>query len=259
MSLSDIHPVIIARNAAPTIEKTLESLGDFPEVVVYDNGSSDETDSVCARFANVRFVKGEFLGFGPTKNHAASLASGPWVLSLDADESLSSQLKASLDAADLTNPGAVYLVNRHNLFMGRDVQRGGWGQDWLVRLYHRDNHAFSNVPVHEKIVVSAASRSFRLEGPLWHRAVTDVDQFLQKISRYTELRRGQPGRIYSPAVILIRACWAFFRSYILKAGLLEGWRGLVIAYAEGNGSFYRHIKRYADQRVREEAQSTRHE
>jgi glycosyltransferase involved in cell wall biosynthesis len=257
MSLADIHPVIIVRDAVTTIATTLESLRDFPEVVVFDNGSSDGTESVCGRFANVRLCRGEFTGFGPTKNHAASLARGPWILSLDADEAVSPALLDSLRAADLDDPAAVYWVERHNLMLGRVVRRGGWGKDWLARLYHRDRHAFSSVPVHEKIVLEQGSRSIRLAGPLRHQAVTDIDQFLQKISRYTELRRGQPGRIYAPAVIMVRAAWAFFRSYVLQRGMLEGWRGLVIAVCESNGSFFRHMKRYVDQRARDEQASRR--
>lgn len=252
MSLADIYPVIIVRNAANTIAATLASLREFPEVLVFDNGSSDGTVSICAGFANVRLCHGEFTGFGPTKNHAAKLAHGPWILSLDADESVSDALLAELRQADLSDPNTLYWIERHNLFLGKVVSRGGWGRDWLARLYHRERHAFTDVPVHEKIEVSSATRNVRLAGPLWHQAVTDIDQFLQKISRYTELRRGQPGRIYSPTAIMLRSSWAFFRSYVLQRGMLEGWRGLVIAVCESNGSFFRHMKRYVDERRSDE-------
>jgi len=149
MSLAAIHPVIIVRDAGATIGTALASLESFPEVVVFDNGSSDATQQICAGFGNVKLIQGSFSGFGPTKNHAASLASGDWILSIDADEYLSDELVRSLDLADLADARRAYLVERHNLFMGRHVKRGGWGNDWLIRLYHRGQHRFTDAMVHE--------------------------------------------------------------------------------------------------------------
>jgi glycosyltransferase involved in cell wall biosynthesis len=251
MSLSDIHPVIIARDASATIRATLESLAEFPEVVVYDNGSTDGTPAICAGFANVRVVHGEFVGFGPTKNRAASAASGDWILSIDADERVSSHLLDGLRTLDLSVEGhAAYAVDRHNLLLGKHVRRGGWGDNWLVRLYDRRACAFDDARVHEKVVVPSGVPVVRVEGALWHEAVTDIDQFLHKISLYSELRRGGGGRIKGPLSICVGAGWAFFRSYVLQAGFLEGWRGLVIANCDAQGSFFRHMKRYVDAKTR---------
>ena len=86
-----------------------------------------------------------------------------------------------------------------------------------------------------------------------HQAVTEIDQFLSKISRYSELRRGVPGRVYGPFAIAVRAAWAFVRSYVFQLGFVEGWRGLVIAVSTSNGSFYKHMKAYVDERLRHEA------
>jgi len=251
MALSDICPVIIVRDAARTIAATLTSLASFPEIVLYDNGSEDATLELASKFSNVRVVTGEFMGFGPTKNHAASLAAGDWVFSVDADESVSETLLASLDAIDLSDPTQTYTVHRHNLFMGRDMRWGGWGNDWLVRIYHRGHACLNDALVHEKVVVPANTKPIRVDGALWHDNIRDIDELLQKISRYTELRRREPGgRIYGPAWTLLRTVWAFFRSYILKLGLLAGWRGLVIATSDAVGTFFKHMKRYSDYRGR---------
>lgn len=247
MALQDIHPVIISRDAAQTIATTLESLRGFAEVVVYDNGSSDDTPAIAARFANVRVITGEFKGFGPTKNEAAGLASGDWILSIDADESVSGELAAELDSLDLSDPRRTFELHRHNLFMGEHVRWGGWGNDWLVRVYNRAATGLSESLVHEKVVVPDGTSPVRLEGPLWHDAVRDIDQFLHKISYYTELRRKEHGkRVYPPAWTMLRTAWSFFRSYVLQLGLLAGWRGLVIAMGDSMGTFFKHMKRYSD-------------
>lgn len=249
MSLQQIYPVLITRNAGATIGRTLESLRNFPEVVVYDNGSDDETHAICARFNNVKVHTGKFLGFGPTKAHAVSLASGDWVLSIDADEYVSQALLQTLRELDLSDERVAYRLERYNLFMGKHIRHGGWGNDWLVRLFNRRRCQFNDAVVHEKVIVPPELRLERAEGALWHQAVTDIDQFLLKISRYSELEVTRSPRTHHPAGILLHAGWAFFSSYVLRAGFLEGWRGLVIAYCFGIGCFFKYMKRYVNKAV----------
>ena len=250
-----LHPVVIARDAARTIAGTLASLRTFNEVVVYDNGSTDDTVAICARFANVRVERGPFFGFGPTKNHAASLAAGPWILSIDADERVDPELLEQLGDLDLSEPRRAYAIDRRNLLLRRHVRRAGWGNNWLVRVYHRGVCRFSDARVHEKVVVPRGVALVRLEGGLWHDAVDDIDQFLQKISLYSELCRGGQPKVRSIPHILLGAGWAFFRCYVVRLGFLEGWRGLLIAHCEAQGSFFKHMKRYVDARTQRSAAS----
>jgi glycosyltransferase involved in cell wall biosynthesis len=252
MALGDITPVIIAHNAAATIAETLHSLASFPRVVVYENGSSDQTVEIARGYDNVHLVQGGFIGFGPTKNHAAELADTDWVLSLDADESLDAQLLAGLDTVALADPMMVYELDRHNFFKGRRVRHAGWGNDWLVRLYHRGVHRFTDVQVHERIELVPGARVQRLRGALNHSAVTEISQFLVKIDRYSELRRAEARRSYPVPVILLKTFWAFFHTYVVRLGFLDGWRGLVIAVSDSNGTFYKYIKIHADQALERE-------
>ena len=252
MSAQDIFPVLITRDAAATIERTLESLASFPEVIVYDNGSVDETVERCLRFRNVKVVTGEFFGYGKTKNHAVSLARGDWVLSIDADEYLSDALIAELDGLRLDDTSVAYAVERHNLFLGKDVRRAGLGNNWLVRLFNRRRCSFSDVLVHEKVIVPAGCTTVRLQGALWHRACTDLNQILEKISRYSELNRRDGAPTRSVLNIWVRSAWAFVKSYVFRGGFLEGWRGIVIAHGDAMGTFFKHMKRYADRAVADE-------
>jgi glycosyltransferase involved in cell wall biosynthesis len=254
-SEAQLHPVVIVRAASRTIADTLASLRAFPEVVVYDNGSTDDTVAICARFANVRVERGPFFGFGPTKNHAASLAAGPWILSIDADERVDAELLEQLGALDLSEPRRAYALDRRNLLLGKHVRHAGWGDNWLVRVYHRGVCRFNDARVHEKVVVPRGVSLVRLEGGLWHDAVWDIDQFLEKVSFYSELCRGPSSRLRSIPHILLGASWAFFRSYVLRLGFLEGWRGLLIAHCEAQGSFFKHFKRYVDARTQTSAPS----
>jgi hypothetical protein len=103
--------------------------------------------------------------------------------------------------------------------------------------------------VHERIVPNRKSRECRLEGTLIHYAVTDIGQFLVKINRYSEIRKETWDKTYPVFVIVVRSFWAFFRTYILRLGFLDGWRGLVISVSEANGVFYKYMKLYAKQKT----------
>lgn len=247
MPLQDIAAAIITKNAAGTLGVTLESLRRFPEVVVYDNGSTDDTVAMARSFPNVRVFTGPFMGFGKTFNHAADLASRDWVFTIDADESISPELLGAIDAADLSDPQCAYEVLRHNYLMGRHVRHSGWARDWLLRLYDRRIFRHSEDNVHPRIQVPAGARVQRLQGALVHDAVQELSQFLRKTDHYTELRRHAMSRTYPPAVTFFRAFWAFLKAYVIQGGFLDGWRGLVIAVSNFNGTFFKYMKIYADQ------------
>jgi glycosyltransferase involved in cell wall biosynthesis len=250
-----ISAVMIARDAEDTIAATLESLRRFPEVIVYDNGSSDQTMEIARRFSNVSVHEGEFLGFGPTKNHAASLASNDWVFSIDSDERISDELLTSIALADLSLEKIAYAVNRANYLRGKRVRYSGWGNDWLIRLYNRNAAALSDAAVHEIVRPPVGGETRKLDGDLLHDAVRELGDFLVKIDRYTEIRRQQTPRVISPVLIFLRSTWAFIRTYFLRLGFLDGWRGLVIATCDANGVFFKYMKPYADHAAERESQN----
>lgn len=245
MAIDRIFPVVIARDAAATIEFTLASLREFSEVVVYDYGSRDDTREICPAYPNVQLVDGDFLGCGRTRNHAASLAEGDWILALDADEYLSDGLLASLRGLALDGLDDAFALHRHNLFMGEDMRWGGWGNEWLVRLYNRHRYQFSDAPIDEKVVLATDTRVTPLKGALWHEAVPSLDVLVRDIGLRASLRQHTAGKTVSPPLIALSALGAFWQSYLLKLGLLEGWRGLVIAAAASVETFFRLMQRYA--------------
>lgn len=243
---------MIVRNAERTIDAALQSLAGLPEVLVYDNGSTDGTIARTRAYPNVVLHTGAFMGFGPTKNHAAGLAAHDWVIAIDADEAVSAELMQSILAADLSDSRTVFAVHRRNFFMGREVRHSGWSDDWLLRLFNRAVTGYDDALVHEKVRDVSGGRLVRLQGALLHEAAAEIGDFLVKVNRYSEIRRQQPLRAHSAAMILLRSGWAFFRTLILRRGFLDGWRGVVIAVADANGVFFKLMKPYADERIRRE-------
>ena len=244
MPLANISAVLMVRDAEVTLAATLDGLKRFGEVVVFDNGSKDRTLEVAGRYPNVRVHKGEFTGFGPTRNKAASLARHDWVFSIDADEVPDEALLSAMDALSLDSKLA-YSVERQNYLLGKRVKHGGWGSQWLTRLYDRRAHAFTEVAVHEKVELKRGEAAQVLPGTLKHMPMQDAGDFLVKMHRYTMLKAGESRRTYPPAIILLKTFWAFIRSYILRLGVLDGWRGVLISVSEANGVFYKYIVIYS--------------
>ena len=245
MPLSQISAVLMVRDAEPTLAATLDGLARFGEVVVFDNGSKDRTLEIAGRYPNVAIHRGEFSGFGPTRNRVAGLAKHDWVFSIDADEVPDAALLSALEALPLDEPMVVYSVERQNYLLGKRVKHAGWGSQWLTRLYHRGSHAFTDVAVHEKVELKPGEAARALPGTLKHMPMQDAGDFLVKMHRYTMLKAGESRRTYNPAVILLKTLWAFIRSYILRLGMLDGWRGLLISVSEANGVFYKYIVIYS--------------
>ncbi|OED35681.1 hypothetical protein AB833_29435 [Chromatiales bacterium (ex Bugula neritina AB1)] len=249
-----ISVVIICKNSAKTLARTLESVSAFSEVVVYDNGSTDKTPEIAKLYSNVCLYQGEFEGFGKTKQKAVNAATHDWVLSLDADECISGHLLEELRSWQPGSHNIAGWILRDNYLMGRHAGHGSWARDWLLRLFNRKAHGFNDSPVHEKVIAYSDSQKKYFRGTIKHNAVQELGQFLVKIDRYTEIRRKESSKTFHPTIIVLRSLIAFIKGYIIRCGFLDGWRGLVIAWNDANGTFYKYIKRYADRAVEKEQQ-----
>lgn len=223
-----------------TLKATLDSLRSFPEVILLDNGSTDETLLIAGQYPNVKIHHSPFLGFGPLRNRAASLATHDWILAIDSDEVLSSPLMEEIQQLAL-HPSKSYALSRHNYYRGKRIFGCGWGGEWVARLYHRHHNRFSDAPVHESLV---AEKTERLRSPLLHTPYRTTEEFLAKMQHYSTLfaeqHRHRKRSSFTKA--LCHAFYAFFRSYFLKRGLFCGQEGFLIAIYNANTTFYKYLK-----------------
>ncbi len=251
MLLESVTPVIISKNSENTIKRCLESLKNFKHIIVYDNGSADGTISICRSFDNVILIEGDFFGFGPTKNFAAEKAPTDWVLSLDSDEELHPSTLDELANWHLNETASVGLLLRENWFCGKKITTNGWGNDYIVRLYNKKAHQFTNSQVHEKVATNKNTTTIRLKGKLIHNAIFDIKQTLDKAQLYSEIYASSDKKVkYSFFFIVVKTFFAFFRSYILKLGILSGWRGFVISFGDAIGVFFKYAKVYQRSEVK---------
>lgn len=236
--------IIIARNNEATLRRALQSVAWADEIVVVDSGSTDRTLDIAREFtANVHQTP-DFPGHGPQKNRALDRARGDWVFSLDSDEWVTPELRAELEAA-MAAPGdkAAFFMPRRSSFCGRFMRHSGWWPDHVTRLWRRGAARFSEDHTHDRVIVDGKLR--RLRQPVMHEAVTSLEQLLGKVNLYSSSSAAmfhQSGRRASLATALAHGGWAFFRTYVLRAGFLDGREGFMLAVSNAENSYYRYAK-----------------
>ena len=235
--------VIIAKNEAACIARCLESVSWADEIIVLDSGSTDDTVNISKQFTE-HVYQTDWPGYGPQKNRALQRASGDWVLSLDADEWITPQLQQEI-AKVIAAPGehSGFRVPRRSSFCGREMQHSGWWPDYVIRLFRRDRARFSDDVVHERVIVDGSIGA--LTSPIRHETFVDLTDLLEKMDSYSTLsaqRMYDDGRRASLTVAVLKSMWAFFRSYVLRRGFLDGHEGFMLAVSTAEGTYYRYAK-----------------
>jgi len=238
-----ISVVIIVKNGGSTLTQSLESLHDFEDVVIFDNGSTDDTVTIASSYTNVNLVQGEFTGFGPTKNKAAAYAKHDWILFLDADEVLNRQIVSEIRALVL-KPQTVYSLLRKNFYKTTEIAHC-WSSDEIIRLYNRQTTHYNDNFVHEHIVTEGLNIQ-KLHNAFNHYPYTNISEFIIKADRYSTLFANDNvgKKSSSPVKAFFNGLYSFFRTYILKRGFLDGYAGLIIAFSHMVTNFYKYIKLY---------------
>ena len=241
--IDHISCVIIVKNGAQTIGATLDSLKDFDDVVVYDNGSNDGTIDIVNSYSNVNLVQGEFLGFGPTKNKALGFAKNDWILSLDSDEVLTAEFIENLKNLELDKDSA-YSILRENYYKNTQVKHC-WGNDIIVRLFNREKTMFTSEKVHEK-VIEKDCKILQLDGVVNHYPYSSITDFIIKLDRYSTIFANDNvgKKNSSPSKAIFNAIFSFIKTYFIKRGFLDGYAGLVVAFSHMATNFYKYIKLY---------------
>jgi len=241
--IEHISCVIIAKDAEATIRQTLNSLSAFDEVIVLSNNSTDETENIVQEFTNTTLVIEDFVGFGPTKNLAATFAKNEWIFSLDADEVLTTEFVDNLYKINLQER-TVYSILRINFYKTTQIKHC-WGNDNLIRIYNKNITKFTDKKVHEKIIIENLETK-KIDGKIKHYPYSSITDFIIKLDRYSTIyaEDNVGKKSSSPSKALFNGIFSFFKTYLLKRGFLDGYAGLVIAFSHMATNFYKYIKLY---------------
>ncbi len=228
----DISVVIITKNEAHIIEKTLQSLqGISNDIVVVDSGSTDDTISICNKY-NVRLIETNWDGYGTNKNKGIDVAKYDWILSLDADEALDAELKKSIQQMNATNEDEVFNIRFKNFFCDKWIRFGEWGFDSHLRLFNRKKVRWNDAAVHEKLILTNNYKLSILEGHILHYTVQSREDFVNKIITYARMnarKYAASGKKSSFIKQYLSPVFSFLRNYIFRLGFLDGPEGFIIA------------------------------
>ena len=240
----NLSAIVITKDSERTIRRCLESLAWAGQIVVVDSGSTDSTLDICRELGAEVHTTSDWPGYGPQKNRALDRATGDWVLSIDSDEWITPKLRAEIErtiGVAGSHPG--YAIPRRSSFCGRYMRYSGWWPDYVVRLFRRDAGRFSDDRAHERLVVNG--RITKLREPLMHEAINDLHQMLEKMNAYSSASahmKADAGKRAGLVTAILHGAWAFFRTYIVRRGFLDGREGFILAVANAEGSYYRYVK-----------------
>ena len=238
-----ISAIIITKNEEHSIRECLESISWVNEIIIVDSGSKDKTLKICKEFGAKIFVK-PWLGFGFQKNTALKLAQFKWVLSIDADEIITSKLKNEIIAIVKSKfPAEAYSIPRRSFYCGKLIRFSGWQSDFVVRLFQKKFCKFSNDLVHEKVLVSGTV--VKIKSHMIHNAFENFEEVIKKINIYSSLGASmlhKKNKTSSLKKALFHAFWIFIKTYFIKLGFLDGRSGLMLAISNAEGTYYRYIK-----------------
>jgi glycosyltransferase involved in cell wall biosynthesis len=240
--------IIITKNEAQDLPRALNSVSFADEVIVMDSGSTDGTQQIAKDWGAQLYETDEWPGFGPQKNRVLEKASQDWVLSLDADEWIEPDL--ALEIQDLitahsnpqhtSNSATAFRIRRRSIFIDRVIRFGDWRGDRVIRLFRRDSARFSDDLVHERLIVNGLIRD--LTGSMGHFSVRSIEDSRSKMWQYNRsaavriAREGRGGMIKG----FLKAIFSLCRALVLRVGLLDGLRGLQLAWFNARGTYLRY-------------------
>lgn len=239
-----ISVLVITKNEEASIGRCLRSVDWADEVIVLDSGSTDRTVEIAAALNARTSVTTDWPGFGPQKNRALALATGDWVLSLDADEWVTPELRDEIRGviAGSGGPGAFRLP-RLSSFCNRQMRHSGWWPDYVVRLFRRNAARFTDDIVHERVSVEGPIGT--LTHPLLHETYVNLEEMLEKLNNYSSLgarilrERAVRGGLTKA---VLHGLGAFIRTYLLRRGFLDGREGFMLAVANAEVTYYKYLK-----------------
>jgi glycosyltransferase involved in cell wall biosynthesis len=238
----NLSVIIITRNEAANIRACIETVAWADEVIVVDSGSHDGTVEICRELGAFVYLH-DWPGFGPQKNRALGYAKHDWVLSIDADERVTKELREEIVAAIRANQLDGFYMPRLSQFCGHFVHHSGWYPDYVLRLFRRAAGRFSDDLVHESVAL--AGRAGYLKHPLLHYSYREAADVLRKVEQYSTAAARQmfeKGKRVTAWDAPVRAGWAFFRTFVLRLGLLDGATGLNIARMNARTTYLKYDK-----------------
>lgn len=242
--MSQVSVYIIAYNEAEKVRATISSVKWADEVIVVDSWSTDGTADI-ATSMGAKVVQVKFEGFGHLRNSAIAACSHDWIFSVDADERCTPEVAREVRSIMATPDSLdVYRTPRRNYFMGQWIKHSGWYPNYRQpQLFRKGSMVYDTKPVHEGYILQTDKPIGQMRNPIWQFPFKNMAELMHKANRYSTLGAEKiKHKKINMWTALLHAKWAFWKHYIFKLGILDGWPGFVIALGSFEGTFYRYVK-----------------
>lgn len=244
--MAKLSACIISFNEEDKIEDCLKSLQSIvDEIIIVDSNSTDKTLDIAKKYTD-KIYQHDFQGYGKQKNFAVEKASNDWIISLDCDERLSTELQTSIqNIKESLSDDCVYSMARKTFYVYRWLNHC-WYPDKNVRLFNKTKTKWFDYDVHESVDTRNMKTSI-LDGDILHYSFDSISDHLKVIDKYTEigandlLKKRKRISVISP---LTHASWTFIKLYIFKRGFLDGFAGLTVAVLSYMHVFIKYSKAY---------------
>jgi glycosyltransferase involved in cell wall biosynthesis len=237
-----ISAIVITRNEEANIEECLKSVAWVDEIVVVDAMSTDRTCEIASGFTE-RVIRRSWEGFAAARRHAIQAAQSDWILSIDADERVTPELRAEIESRLIGPEHDGYRIPRRAYFLGRWIKHCGWYPGYVIRLFKKDRARVTEKLVHEGIRVEGNVGT--LENHLLHYTYRTVEAYFDRFNRYTSLAAREShlkGKKACVADILLRPVAQFFKMYFIKLGMLDGIQGFILCVFSAYYVFTKYVK-----------------
>jgi glycosyltransferase involved in cell wall biosynthesis len=228
--MQKLSVAIVCKNEENNIGRCLESVKWADEIVVIDSGSTDNTVKICRDFG-CRVIESEWLGFGKTKALAVSAGCNDWILSLDADEVVTPELRKEIELTIESSSQIVgYYIHFYTFYLGHKIRFSDWQNEYHLRLFNKNAGNYNNQIIHESLEL--VGEKGKLKSSIYHYSFPTLSKHLFKIERYGKLaaeKKFKEGESVTLGGVIFRALFSFLRIYILKLGILDGRYGIVLS------------------------------
>ena len=243
--MPQLSVVIITFNEEQNIGRCIASVQEIAdEVIVVDSFSTDATESICNKHG-VHFIQNKFEGYIEQKNFAATHTSFNHILSLDADEELSKELSASIRLVKETWMHESYSMNRLSNYCGKWIRHGSWYPDRKIRLFEKGKGNWGGMNPHDKFIPSNENDTGFLKGDIHHYSYYSVEGHVEQANKFSTIGAKSAydsGKRSNILKIILKPRFKFLRDFILRAGFLDGYYGLVISRISAHETFLKYVK-----------------
>ncbi len=241
----EISVYIIAYNEAEKIEDCINSVLWADEIIVADSNSTDGTTEI-AENLGAKVIHIPFNGYGALRNEAISHCTKEWILSIDSDERCTQKVRDEILSLIKTTSIDIFNIPRKNFFMGKWIKHSGWYPNFRQpQLFRKDKMSYDLSPVHEGFISHSSQKIGVINNSIWQFPFKNTEEVIYKANRYSSLGvkklqdKGINGSVLKG---FLHGIWSFIKHYFFKLGFLDGGAGLVIAFGNFEGTFYRYIK-----------------